>query len=78
MIGINLFMAACMWLFLPLVYVSMRNNTVAKNNLILSVTLPPEAQSDPEVLDFCRRFRTRLLRTCVSLTAALIPAIFLP
>jgi len=78
MIGINLFMAACMWLFLPLVYVSMRNNTVAKNNLILSVTLPPEAQSDPEVLDFCNRFRTRLLRTCVSLTAALIPAIFLP
>ena len=41
MIGTNLFMAVCMWIFLPIVYVSMRNNTVCKNNLILSVTLPP-------------------------------------
>lgn len=78
MIGINLFTAACMWLFLPIVYVSMRNNTVSKNNLILSVTLPQEAHGDQEVLAYCEGFRTRLLRTCVILTAALVPAVFLP
>lgn len=78
MLGTNLFMAACMWLFLPIVYVTMRNNTVCKNNLILSVTLPPEARQDREVLDYCAAFRKRLLRTVLILTAALVPAVFLP
>ena len=68
-IGVNLFMAACMWLFLPIVYVSMRNNTVCKNNLILSVTLPPEAQGDAEVMAYCETFKKQLLRTCLILTA---------
>ena len=77
-IGINLFMAACMWLFLPIVYVSMRNNTVCKNNLILSVTLPPEAQGDAEVMAYCEAFKKRLLRMALLLTAVLVPAIFLP
>jgi len=77
-IGTNLFMAACMWLFLPIVYVSMRNNTVCKNNLILSVTLPPEAQGDAEVMAYCETFKKRLLRTAVILTLTLLPAIFLP
>ena len=78
MIGANLFMAVCMWIFLPIVYVSMRNNTVCKNNLILSVTLPPEAQSDREVMEYCEEFKKRLLRICVILTAVLVPAVFLP
>ena len=77
-IGVNLFMAACMWLFLPIVYVSMRNNTVPKNNLILSVTLPPEGQTDAEVIAYCETYRKKLLRDCLILTAVLIPAIFLP
>ena len=74
----KLFMAACMWLFLPIVYVSMKTNTVPKNNLILSVTLPPEARQDPEVLAYCAAYRKRLLRVCILLTAALLPALFLP
>ena len=78
MIGTNLFMAVCMWIFLPIVYVSMRNNTVCKNNLILSVTLPPEAQSDREVMEYCEEFKKRLLRICGILTAVLVPAVFLP
>lgn len=78
MIGTKLFMAVCMWIFLPIVYVSMRNNTVPKNNLILSVTLPPEGRSDPEVLEYCAAYRKRLLRVCVGLTMALIPALLLP
>lgn len=77
-IGINLFMAACMWLFLPIVYVSMRNNTVCKNNLILSVTLPPEGQKDAEVQAYCQSFKKKLLRDSLILTAVLLPGIFLP
>lgn len=78
MIGTNLFMAVCMWIFLPIVYVSMRNNTVCKNNLILSVTLPPEAQNDREVLEYCEGFKKRLLKVCIVLTATILPAVFLP
>ena len=77
-IATNLFMAACMWLFLPIVYVSMRNNTVCKNNLILSVTLPPEGQGDKEVLDYCETHKKKLLRDCVILTVTLLPAVFIP
>ena len=76
--GAKLFFAACMWLFLPIVYVSMRNNTIPKKNLILSVTLPPEVQQDQEVLDYCKAYRCRLLRVCVLLTVALLPSVFLP
>jgi len=76
--GTKLFLAACMWLFLPIVYVTMRNNLVCKNNLILSVTLPPEAQTDEEVAEYCRNFRKKLFRTTLWLTAALLPAILLP
>ena len=35
--GTNLFIAACVYICLPIVYFTMRNNTICKNNLILSV-----------------------------------------
>lgn len=78
MFGTNLFMAVCMYIFLPIVYVTMRNNTVHKNNLILSVTIPPEAQGDKEVMDCCVKFKRNLLHAFLWLTLALTPAIFLP
>lgn len=78
MFGTNLFIAVCMYIFLPIVYITMRNNTVRKNNLILSVTIPPEAQSDKEIMDCCGKFKRNLLRAFVGLTLALVPAIFLP
>ena len=78
MIGTNLFMAACVWLFLPITFVTMKNNLVRKNNLILSVTLPPEAASDEEVTAYCAAFRKRLWTAFWVLTIALLPAIFLP
>ena len=78
MIGTNLFTAACMWLFLPITCVTMKNNLVRKNNLILSVTLPPEAVGDSEVTACCDGFRKKLRAAFWLLTAALIPAVFLP
>ncbi len=74
----NLFLLAAFYLFLPIEYVTMRNNTVCKNNLILSVTLPPEARGDKEVLDFCGAFRKQYRRLFWILTAALAPCVFLP
>ena len=74
----NLFLVICMWIFLPIVYVSMRNNTICKKGLILSVTLPPEGQRDEEVQVYVAQFRKRLLWTAVWLTAALLPALLFP
>lgn len=75
---LNLFLVACVYLFLPIEYAVMRNNTVPKNNLILSVTLPPEAREDPEVGRICADFRRKLLWACGLLTLVLVPAVFLP
>jgi len=74
----NWFLVGCMWIFLPIVYFTMRNNTVCKKNLILSVTLPPEGQQDEEVLAYVADFRKRWFLTFLLLTAAILPAPFLP
>ena len=71
----NLFLVICMWIFLPIVYASMRNNTVCKKGLILSVTLPPEGQQDEEVQIYVEKFRKQLRWTVIWLTAALLPAL---
>ena len=74
----NLFLVVCVWLFLPIQYAVMRNNTHRRNNLILSVTMPPEAETDQEVQDYCQVFRKKLLRVCAVLTLTLVPALFFP
>lgn len=74
----NLFLLAAFYVFLPITYVIMRSNTVAKNNLILSVTLPPQAHGDQEITDYCAAFRRRLRRLFWILTAVLVPWAFLP
>lgn len=74
----NVFLVGCFWIFLPIVYVSMRNNTICKKGLILSVTLPPEGQKDEEVLAYAAAFRKRCLRMFLLLTAAILPALFFP
>lgn len=76
MLGSNLFMAVCMWVFLPIMYVTNRNNTVYKNGLLLSVTLPPQAVEEPEVQAICRDFRRKLGSTTLWLTLGLVPAVF--
>ena len=75
---IKLIILSAFYLVLPMEYVTMRNNTVCKNNLILSVTLPPEAQRDQEVLDYCEAFRKKFRRLFWIMTAALVPWVFLP
>lgn len=74
----NLFILSAMYLTLPIMYMVMRNNAVAKKGLVLSVTLPAEAQDDPEVQACCHAFRKNLKIMFWILTAVLLPCIFLP
>lgn len=78
MLFANLFMAGCMWIVLPMLYLTNRSNTVRRNGLLLSVTVPPEAQEDSDVLAACTSYRRRLLRDTLLLTLALLPGVFLP
>lgn len=75
---INLFLLGCIYLFLPIVYVQFRNCTKPKKGLILSVTLPVQAQQDEEVLAYCRGFRKRLAILFWVLTAVLVPFAAIP
>ena len=43
----NLFLVACFYLALPILYAMLLNAAKERNNLILAVTLPPEGRKDP-------------------------------
>ena len=75
---VNLIIVGCLYIGLPMVWGMLRSASRERNNLVLSVTLPPQARQDPEVQDICARFRRRLDRMCLLLTAVLVPALFLP
>ncbi len=72
----NLFLVACFYVSIPIIYIMMRNNTIPKKGLILSVTLPPEAQKDPEVTDYVEKFRkTALIHMLILPTITILPAL---
>lgn len=75
---VNLVIVLCLYIGLPMVWLMLRSASRERSNLILSVTLPPQARQDPEVQELCARFRRRLDRMCLVLTVALVPALFLP
>lgn len=62
----------------PVQYFILRNESKPKKNLILGATLPWAAQQDQEVLQVCAAFRRTLGLTFLLLTAAAVPALFLP
>ena len=71
----NLFLAACFYLALPILYAVLRNSSKERNNLILSVTLTPEGRNAPEVEGICRAYRKKL--TWIFLALTVIPHISL-
>lgn len=73
----NAVVALCVWIFLPMVHLTNRNNTFYKNGLLLSVTLPPQAVQDEAVQALCGEFRRTLWYMTLGLTAALVPSVFL-
>src|SRR5699024_3364763 len=74
----NLFLVACFYLALPIVYAMLLNAAKERNNLILAVTLPPEGRKDPEVAAVQKAFRKKLTALFVLLTVVLLPLLFVP
>lgn len=75
---VNLVIVGCCYIGLPVIRLMLGSAARERNNLVLSVTLPPQARQDPEVRQLCARFRRRLNRQFWVLTAALVPALFIP
>ena len=70
----NIYLFACMYLVLPIIYVMLLNLSRPKKNIILGVTLPHEARQDEAVLAVCRLYRRHLSVTCLILTAVALGA----
>ena len=66
---LHVILFVCFYLVLPILYVSMRNETRAKKNIVLGVTLPYDARHAPQVEAVCARFRRNLTIQFVLLTA---------
>jgi len=76
-ITMTIFLFACMYMVLPIIYFMLLNLSKPKKNLILGVTLPYEARQERSVLEICRSYRRHLTFTCLALTALAIGAFFL-
>lgn len=74
----NLFLAACFYLALPILYAVLRNSSKERNNLILSVTLTPEGRNAPEVEGICRAYRKKLTWIFLALTVIMVFIAVLP
>ncbi len=69
------FLFLCIYCVVPIMYVTLRNETKAKKNIILGVTLPYTARQTPEVEKVCSDFRRSLLIWTVILTALALPSL---
>ena len=58
-------------------YVILQNEIKFKKNISLGVTLPQEARDDAEVLAILASFKKQLAVTCVLITLAVIPCVFI-
>lgn len=73
----TIFLAICFIPILPVMYFMLRNEAKAKNNLILSTTLPKEAWDDPRVTSIVKKFRFALNITMLLLLLAILPPFFI-
>jgi len=75
--SITIFLFACMYMVLPIIYFMLRNLSKPKKNLILGVTLPLEARQEANVLNICRSYHKHLTATFLILTTLSFGAFFL-
>lgn len=75
---VNLIVVLAMYISLPIIWWILRSASFERNNLILSVTLPPEGRKDPQVLELAARFRKQLRNLFWILTLVLVPAVVVP
>lgn len=71
---INIIMLICMYPVLPIMYYMMQNESKAKKNLILGVTLPYDSRDTDSVTFICKEFKRSLKFACVIL--GIIPFFF--
>lgn len=61
---INIIMLICMYPVLPIMYFMLKNESKAKKNIVLGVTLPYEARDTDEVTDIGKEFKKSLGIVC--------------
>lgn len=71
-------MLICCYPLLPLIALVLANQTKAKNNIVLGVTLPWGKQGEPAVKAISAGYRKKMRRGVVLLTLFLLPVFFLP
>ena len=75
---VNLIVVLAMYISLPLIWWILRSASFERNNLILSVTLPPEGRKDPQVLELAARFRKQMKIFFWVMTLIILPAVIVP
>ena len=68
--------AAIVWL-VPLIYHLLKNECRPKKNIIVGVTLPLDAQQDPEVQAVLARFQKEMRWICWLSLAVIVPTLFI-
>lgn len=75
---VKIFLFVCLYCALPILYFMLRNETKAKKNIILGVTLPYLARDREEVTGICAVFRRQLKWAFWILTALAAAGLFFP
>lgn len=76
-IWVNLILWVCILPLIPIMYFMLRNECKPKKNIIVGVTLPYEAQRDPEVLKLLERYKKEMKRICWLSWLPVIPCLFI-
>lgn len=72
----NLILAACFIIVVPILYVTMKNEVKAKKNIVLGVTLPLAAREDARVQAVCKEYVRRLGWLSLALCLVVVPVLF--
>ena len=67
----------CILPLAPILYFMLKNECKPKKNIIVGVTLPYEAQRDPEVLALLERYKKELKRMCWLVLLPAVPCLFI-
>ena len=74
----GLILWVCMIWLVPLMYWQLNNETKAKKNIILGVTLPYVGRSHPKTVELVTQFRRRLKVICWALAVVSLVVVLLP
>ena len=73
----SLFLWGCVLPVLPIEYFLMRDEVKFKKNIVVGVTLPYEARTNPDVMRRLERYAKELKWVCLLLAAAAVPGMLI-